>query len=75
MTQQDEADVLVAFGTRLYMLRTDRDLSQKDLSERAGIDRVSISAYERGTQNPGLVAVSKLARALGINVRDFFLLG
>lgn len=56
-------------GKRIKDLRTDQDLSQQKLANRAGITtRVSISKYENGTSIPDLITLEKIARALNTTI-------
>jgi transcriptional regulator with XRE-family HTH domain len=38
----------------------------------AGIDRTYVSRLERGLENPTVVVLEKLARALSSNIEEFF---
>jgi len=59
--------VLVAFGQNVRKRREARHFTQEVLAERAELDRTYISDIERGTRNPGVKNVARLARALGIS--------
>ena len=41
-------------------------MTQETLAEKADLDRTYISDIERGTRNPGIKNVVRLAKALGI---------
>jgi transcriptional regulator with XRE-family HTH domain len=56
--------VLIAFGAAVRCARYEQSLSQEELAHRAGLDRSYMSSIERGAQNPGLVTLSRIARAL-----------
>jgi len=58
--------ILAAFGRSLRVQRDAKGLSQEQLAEKADLDRTYISDIERGTRNPGIKNVVRLARALGI---------
>ena len=45
--------------------RAKADLSQKQLSELTGIDQSDISKIERGTYNPSVATLERIANALG----------
>lgn len=44
----------------------------RELARRAGVGFVSVSRIENDRMSPTVAMLEKLARALGINVRDFF---
>lgn len=53
----------------LLSLRKARGLTQRELSQRTGIQQSEISRIEAAHANPTVVTVSTLARALGAEVR------
>lgn len=56
-------------GLTLRGLREQRQWTQDDLAERAGVsNRATISALEAGEKKPSLLLVRRLARALGVSV-------
>lgn len=52
------------------MKRKERSLSQEQLALDVGIQRSYMSGIERGTRNPTLAVVEKIADALGTEVVD-----
>lgn len=58
-------DLRAAFGERVRGLREERGWSQEALAERAGLHFTYVSQIERGTRNPTLTVVARLAAALG----------
>ena len=52
--------------------REQRGYSVRELAKRAGVGFVTISRIENGHASPTVEMLEKLARALAINVRDFF---
>jgi XRE family transcriptional regulator, fatty acid utilization regulator len=52
--------------------RERRGYSVRELGERAGVSFVTIVRIENGHLSPTVTMLEKLARALGIGVRDFF---
>lgn len=58
---------------RLREWRERRGLSLRQLAERAGVSFVTLYRIEAGKVSPTVAMLGKLAKALGIGVRDFFL--
>lgn len=56
----------------LRKLRVASDISQENLAVDAGIDRTYVSRLERALENPTVGLLEKVARALGVNIADFF---
>ena len=53
-------------------LRTKKGWSQEELAFQANIDRSYLSGIECGRRNIALANIEKLAKALGVPVRDLF---
>jgi transcriptional regulator with XRE-family HTH domain len=53
-------------------MRNERGLTQQRLCDLADINKVTLIRIERGTGNPNVDTLEKLARALGVEVADFF---
>lgn len=51
-------------GENVRRLRNERGLSQEELAFRAGMKRSYLSDLERGTRNPTVRALGRLAEAL-----------
>jgi transcriptional regulator with XRE-family HTH domain len=60
--QSDKA-VLRGLGVRLRQARLRRNLSQQELADRAGLNRTTISEYERGNST-GTLTLVQVLRAL-----------
>jgi len=52
--------------------RERRGYSVRGLAERAGVGFVTVSRIENGHMSPTVEMLEKLAKALGIGMRDFF---
>ena len=52
-------------GEAVLLLRKQLHLTQKELAERAHIDRASVSKVERGTLNPTVKWMTDLANSVG----------
>jgi transcriptional regulator with XRE-family HTH domain len=56
------------FAQMLRQLREERGWSQEQLAERADLNRSYLGEVERGRAVPSIITVSKLARALEIQM-------
>ena len=56
----------------LENIRKTAGLTQKDLSDLAGVSRVSINAIENGVYVPSTVLALKIAKTLKCSVEDLF---
>lgn len=57
-------------GEAVRAKRKKTGLSQEKLAEKAGLSTVFISRVERGKESPSVDSLVKIARALGVRVRD-----
>ena len=55
-------------GYRIRYLRQAKNWSIEDLSLEAGINRNYLGDLERGTRNPTLMILNKIAKALGVDL-------
>ncbi len=60
------------FGAAVRKRREEMGLSQEQLATKADLDRTYISGIERGTRNPTLRIVSRIADALECSISDLF---
>ena len=63
-------DIRKKFGKRLRALREEREWSQEEFADRAGLHRTYVSAVERGVRNPTLSVLERLAKALGVSMSE-----
>lgn len=63
-------DIRVRFGQRLREVRTEKEVSQENLAETAGLHRTFVSLIERGLRNITLETIEKLAVALEVEMAD-----
>lgn len=59
-------DLVQLLGENVRTLRKERGLSQEELAFQAGMKRSYLSDLERGTRNPSVRAVGRLAEALDV---------
>ena len=60
--------VLKRLGLRVRQLREARKWSQEDFAEKANLHRTYVSGIERGTRNPTLTVLSRIAEGFGITL-------
>ncbi len=66
---QPEMDVIRA----IVDARISQNLTQKELSERTGINQADISKIENGTRNPSLNLLKRLADGMGMSLKIDFI--
>ena len=57
---------------RLRNLRAERQWTQADLAERAGVSRQTINAIEKEKFDPSLPLAFQLARLFGLPIEEIF---
>lgn len=65
---QPELDVIRA----IIDARTSRNMTQKELAERTGINQADISKLENGTRNPTVNLLKRLAEGMGMALKIEF---
>ena len=70
MNLHDETFLLVQLGARIRYLRKEKKMSQLDLSVEANIAKNYISDLERGTRNPTILILNRIAKALEIDLEE-----
>ena len=63
-------DINKEVGLNIRKNREDRGLSQEKLAALADLHRTYIGQIERGEKNIGLKNLEKIAKALGVNIKD-----
>jgi transcriptional regulator with XRE-family HTH domain len=63
-------DVRQRLAENLRRLRKEKGWSQEDYADRAGIHRTYVSDIERGSRNPTITVVEKLAQSLTVTASD-----
>lgn len=57
-------------GNRIREARVQAGLKQKELAEKIGVSESRVSQYEKGSQNPRIGTLLKIADALGVSVQS-----
>lgn len=64
--------MITDFGERLKQMREEKGISQKELADKAEIDRTYMSKLESDSSNPSYDKITKICESLGISLADFF---
>jgi transcriptional regulator with XRE-family HTH domain len=65
-------DIRILYGARLKEFRKKKGLSQEELGFKSSLHRTYISEVERGRRNISIVNIARIAKALGIQIKEFF---
>ena len=67
-----KSELLVAFGEIIRDIRKEKELSQEELADKAGLHRTYIGMIERGEKNITLENINKLSKALQTPMHELF---
>ena len=70
--QRTEKSLKAGLGAAIRYERSVLGISQEELAYRSGLHRTYVSDLERGSRNPSIDSIEKLARALQISVSKLF---
>ncbi len=59
-------------GERIRKLREDKEITQEEAAFRAKLDYSYYNQIEMGKRNPSVKALSRIAKTLGVYVKDLF---
>lgn len=65
-------NILVEFGAKVRLARTNKQISQEKLGELSGLHRTYIGMIERGEKNITLLNIQKISQALELPISHFF---
>lgn len=68
------SDTTKELGLRIRQLRTEKHMSQEELSFKAGISPAHLGQIERALKNPTIDTIAKIAAALDIPMETLFTL-
>ncbi len=71
MNVREECLELRGVGDKIRAVRVWRDLSQNQLSYRAGVSQKMISLYENGKQKPTIEILVRISKALHVDINSF----
>ena len=66
------SEIAQFLGQRIRELRNEKQMSQEELSFKAGISAAHLGQIERATKNPTIDTVAKIAAALSVPVTSLF---
>lgn len=72
MTSTQERKLMKSFGKSVAEVRKSRGVTQQELAERINMSVVAIAYIETGKRWARLGTLSKIAKALKVNVSDLF---
>lgn len=72
MSYQNPLKIEQRFGLAIRQRRHELGISQEELAFRSELHRTYISDIERGSRNPSLKNIEKLAKALDISISTLF---
>ena len=64
----DKETFLKDMGRRLKIAREEKRMSQRELIELAGTAKGSVSSYEQGITEPGILSLARIAEVLEVSV-------
>ena len=62
----------MAVGKKIAKVRKEKSQTQEKLALKSGLNRAYIGYIERGERNASLETLEKIAKALGIKIKDLF---
>ena len=62
----------VKLGLNIRNLRLKKNISQVYIATELGVAKSFISILEKGNTNPTLTTITRIAKALGVNVEELF---
>lgn len=65
-------NILETIGKKIVERRKELNMTQEDLAYSADIDRTYVGYVENGHQNISIVVLCKFAKALKMDIKDFF---
>ena len=67
-----EESLQIKVGKRIQEIRVEKNISQQDLAARCNFEKSNMSRLEAGRANATLSTLEVVAKALNVNVADFF---
>ena len=72
MSLHTDEVLLKLIGKRIQAIRKERNMSLRDVAFKIGMETSNLSVIENGRSNPQVLTYAKIAYALGVDLKDFF---
>ena len=66
----DKANLQIAIGKRVKMLREERNIPQQVLAAKCNVEKSNLSRLEAGNTNPTIYTLYKIAEHIGVSVSE-----
>lgn len=70
--KNNKSEFQIAFGKQIEKLRTEQNLSYRQLAQRCDVDFSNISKIEKGEINIQLSSVLQIAKGLSVSPKQLF---
>lgn len=67
-----EESLQIKVGKRIQEIRVEKNISQQDLAARCNFEKSNMSRLEAGRANATLSTLEVVAKALNVNITEFF---
>jgi len=64
------SDSAKKLAANMKKIRARKQMSQGDICRALGVDRAYISTIESGKQNPTILTIERIAKALGVSIGE-----
>ncbi|EFP61864.1 XRE family transcriptional regulator [Erysipelotrichaceae bacterium AF15-26LB] len=69
---KEDKELLKEMGKKINRLRVEKNLTQNELANMAGVHKNFICIIENGVQNPSLLSLYHIIRVLDTSLYEFF---
>lgn len=72
MRKNNDQQILAKFGSHVAGIRASKSITQEQLAEKTGLNRMTIAFVESGRRWPRIGTLNRLAKGLGVRIEDLF---
>lgn len=69
LLEQTQRDVKASVARQFVYYRKLKGMTQEELAQRVGVSRTNITRFEKGSYNPSVEMMTKVAAALELNLK------